>query len=273
MTLKEVEKLAENGDVKAMMALADYYSKLEDENGDEVAFKYYELAANAGEPNALIKMVQTSSQTADAVMSMIDSGGKIPSMDEPIEKAYRWALKLKYVVSKMGVSDKNTLEFVDDKLLKALSRLATLYYFDKKYTELIDVTQNIDAPYAQAVHGLAIYQIAETGSDLTKAFHCLKNIENSACWKKEYQTKYGQILLVEAAMFLSGLYRAINNDVDSAYRAMSLILDYSVNESMRENVKEDIAAISKRRCSAAIHILNEHNEKTAVRRFFVMHGV
>lgn len=51
MTLEEAKTLAEQGNVGAMMALADFFSKKEnDDDAIDIAFHYYELAANAGEP-------------------------------------------------------------------------------------------------------------------------------------------------------------------------------------------------------------------------------
>ena len=64
------------------------------------------------------------------------------------------------------------------------------------------ISRDINHPYAQAIYGLAAYQVANTDSEIGIAFNALKSIENDVCWKKEFQTKFTQILLVEAAAYL-----------------------------------------------------------------------
>ncbi len=248
MTLEEAKTLAEQGNVGAMMALADFFSKKEnDDDAIDIAFHYYELAANAGEPQAVLKMAQTSSMTAGFAFSMIENEGRIDSMDADIEKAYYWAKKLDETIRNLNIKDSDTLGFVEDNLLLSISRLATLYYCDKKYDDVVRITRSINHPYTQSVYGLALYQLANTDQEVEDAFNALKNIENDLSWKKEYQTKYGQILLVEAATYLSVLFRIIHNDVDSAYRVMSCIVTHSINESIRQDVREDMVKHFKKK--------------------------
>ena len=248
MTLEEAKAMAEQGNTNAMMALADFYSKQgNDEDAIDLAFHYYELAANAGEPQAILKMAQTSSITAGVAFSMIESAGRIESMDEDIEKAYYWAKQLHEAIQRLNIRDDDTVEFVCDNLLLATSRLATLYYCDKKYDDVIRITKDINHPYAKSIYGLAAYQLANTDNEIEGAFIALKNIENDLCWKKDYQTKFGQILLVEAASYLSVIYRVLYHDVESAYRALECIATYSLDESIRQDVREDMARHFKRK--------------------------
>ena len=77
MTVSEAKALAERGDTGAMMALAEYYSKEEGDEASDMAWHYYELAANAGETDAIVKMAQTSSMMAATVFSMIEGGNRL----------------------------------------------------------------------------------------------------------------------------------------------------------------------------------------------------
>lgn len=248
MTIEEARVLAEQGNIGAMMTLADCLSKEKnDEEAINEAFHYYELAANAGEPQAVIKMAQTSSTMADVAFSAIESGKRIDLMDADVEKAYHWAKRLDETIRSLNIKDNDTEDFVKENLLKAISRLATLYYFDKEYGNVIRITRNVKHPYAQAIYGLALYQLANTDSEIEAAFDALKNIESDLCWKKEYQTKYGQILLVEAATYLSALFRVIYHDVDSAYRIMSCVETHSINESIRQDIRENMSKHFKKK--------------------------
>lgn len=248
MTIEEAKTLAEQGNTDAMLALADFYSKQnDDENAINVAYQYYELAANAGEPTAILKMARTSRTVAGVAVSMIESMGRVDSMDADIEKAYHWAAKLEGAIRNLNISDGETLAFVKENLVLAVSRLSTMYYFDEKFDDVARITRNIDHPYAKAVYGLAMYRLAETNGEIESAFDALKNIENEQCWREEYQTKFGQIVLLEAALYLSGLYRVINHDVNSAYRVMTSVLSYSTDESIRQDVKENISKHFKKK--------------------------
>ena len=240
MTLEEAKTLAEQGNVDAMMALADFYSKKEDdEDAINVAFQYYEQAAEAGEPNAILKMAQTSRMTAGIGFSMMESMGRTDSMIEDIEKAYHWAVLLEQSIRSLNISNTETVEFVRENLIIAISRLATVYYLDKKYDEMASVTKGVDHPYAQAMYGLALYELAETDGEVEKTFQYLKNIENDSCWKEDYQsTKYAQVLPGMAAMYLSVIYRVLRHDVDSSYAALMKIVNYSKNDSLIENAIE-----------------------------------
>lgn len=131
MTVEEAEALAKQGNVNAMMALGDYFSKKENDDYDiDRALHYYELAANAGELQAILEMARTFRYRADVMFSFYESAGKCSSNDADIEKAYYWAKKFSEDVQSQNVGD-STVEFAENNLMVAISRLATLYYMDE----------------------------------------------------------------------------------------------------------------------------------------------
>lgn len=166
-------------------------------------------------------------------------------MDADMEKAYHWAKKLDESVRRLNVRDSDTLEFVNDNLILALSRVVTLYYLDKRYDDMIRATKDTNHPYAQAMYGLALFK-SDADAEVKRAFDLLKNIENDLCWKKEFQTKFGQILLIEAASYLSAMYRIFDHDANSAYRVKACIVSHSIDESIRSDVREDMASNFKK---------------------------
>ena len=50
------------------------------------------------------------------------------------------------------------------------------------------------------------------------------------------------MLLVEGAMLLSVFYRILGNDVDSAYRVMDMIVSRTIDDTVRQDVRENMAA-------------------------------
>lgn len=241
MTLEEAKTLADQGNINAMVALGDYYSKQEDEDAMEIAFQYYERAAEGGDWNSTVKMAQTTSQVAAVMFAMIEDGKHFTSMDADFEKAFYWASKLDNLVRSLNINP-DVQEFVEENLLTAVSRLGTLYYFDEKYKDLARITVDIEHPYAQALYGLALFQLSDSDSEVADAFRALRNVENEACWKKELQGKFSRMLPVEAGLHLSAMYRILENDIDSAYRVLDMIASRTVDESIRQDVRGKMAS-------------------------------
>ncbi len=157
MTVEEAEALAKQGNVNAMMALGDYFFKKENDDYDiDRALHYYELAANAGELQAILEMARTFRYRADVMFSFYESAGKCSSNDADIEKA-----------------GDSTVEFAENNLMVAISRLATLYYMDEKYDDIVRITRGIKHPYAQSIYGYALYKLANTAQEMKDAFNAL----------------------------------------------------------------------------------------------------
>lgn len=241
MTLDEAKTLAEQGNVNAMAALGDYYSKQDDEDAMDIAYQYYERAAEAGDWNSTVNMAQSTDRVASFTFAMIEEGKRLTSMDADIEKAFYWAHKLYGIAHSLNI-DPDVQEFVEENLLTAVSRLGTLYYFDEKYKDLARITKDIKPPYAQALYGLALFQLSDSDGELAESFGALQNVENEVCWKNELQGKFSRMLPVEAGLYLSAMYRVQENDIDSAYRVLDLIASRTIDDSVRQDVREKMAA-------------------------------
>ena len=178
---------------------------------------------------------------------MIEDGNHFTSMDADIEKAFYWAHKLDILAHSLNINP-DVLEFVEENLLTAVSRLDTLYYFDEKYEDLVRITKDIKHPYAQALYGLALFQLSDSDSELAFGLEnrgmtrgALRNVENEVCWKKELQGKFSRMLPVEAGLYLSGMYRVQEKDIDSAYRVLDMIASRTIDDSVRQDVREKMA--------------------------------
>lgn len=239
MTLEEAKALAEQGDVDAMMALASYYS----EEGDaEEAFRYYELAAECGNFMAILKVTEVANMSANLQMTMLEKAGICaPEFEEDLKKAYDWTTKL--VDSAKTLDDPSKVATnVHDIMMEALSRLAAMYNVRKNYKDLASLTKGIDDPYAQVVYGFALFQLSENEREFKEGFNLLKNLENSACWKDDFQKNLPERgLLVIMAVSLSCLYRTVDNDIDSAYRVLEKALGYLTDDSAKEDIENEMS--------------------------------
>ena len=241
MTLEEAKTLADQGNINAMAALGDYYSKQDDEDAVDIAYQYYERAAEGGDWNSTVNMAQSTDRAASFAFAMIEEGKRLTSMDADIEKAFYWAGKFDSLARSLNKSP-DVLELAEENLLTAVSRLGTLYYFDEKYKDLARITKDIKYPYAQALYGLALFQLSDSDSELTDAFRALRNVENEACWKNELQGKFSRMLPVQAGLHLSAMYRILEKDIDSAYRVLDMIASRTIDDSVRQDVREEMAS-------------------------------
>lgn len=240
MTLDEAKALAEQGNVDAMMALASYYKT---ENNDEEASRYYELAAERGDLRAIHRVSQSASNMAHFSMKLIEEGGKHPGgsggLENDLKKSLYWATKLANGSKTIDDPSGNLVETTNEIMLEELSRLSGLYYLQKNFDELARVTKDIDAPYARAVHGYALFMLSKDYSGYKAAFDLLKNIENSLCWKEDYQNAVlTRALLIDMVDTLTALYRTLDEDVDAAYHVLEIALANLTDESDRDDVRK-----------------------------------
>ena len=50
------------------------------------------------------------------------------------------------------------------------------------------------------------------------------------------------MLPVEAGLYLSGMYRVQEKDIDSAYRVLDMIASRTIDDSVRQDVREKMAS-------------------------------
>lgn len=91
--------------------------------------------------------------------------------------------KISEDVQSQNVGD-STVEFAENNLMVAISRLATLCYMDEKYDDIVRIARGIKHPYVQSIYGYALYKLANTAQEMKDAFNALKNAENDLCWEK-----------------------------------------------------------------------------------------
>jgi len=243
MTLEEVKKLADNGDVQAMLALAEFYDKQNDnEESSDLAKHYYCCAAEAGDPTA-IRVLAQSSHTA--VKSLMALPGNFNHMLPYFEEAYKWNKALYELCNKLSIQDeaaKYILEFYMDSIVW----LSAAYNMDDNYAEIKRITDGVDHPVAKAIHGMALHELANTGAEIATAFDFLKNAMHPSFWDKKYSDPDTlETLRVTVGMVLSAGYRVYYNNLDSAYNVLATMLDHVKDTELRELLQKKIAQYKK----------------------------
>lgn len=245
MTLEEAKIRADNGDTDAMMALAKHYFKDSDnEESYELACMYQEHAAEAGDPNALVQMAQSSQIHANLMLQLLEQVGKNEDIMQALENAYKWASKLLYKLNQLNIRGESE-QFAYDTYIDSLFRLSAVYCLDENYIGISRITKDISSPVAQALHGLALFQQSETDTEVNQAFDFLKNAMNTYFWSEKYaETQTLELLRVETVLTLSHLYR-IHNDADSAYNVLSTLLRNTNDPKLRTAVQKEMSCYRK----------------------------
>lgn len=249
MTLEETKRLADNGDVGAMMALAEYYvgQKDNDENAVDMAFEYYERAAMAGNVSASLTMERVSRPLAKKALKDLESVGPADFLLMAIEKYHKWSSTLLNNVQQRNSSDE-TKEFAYKAYLDSVVWQSTVYFYEDDFDGILRVTENIDAPVTKALRGMAMFKLAETDAELETAFAFLKNAEHYSFWEKNYMS-YGltEAVMIETANILCNIYRIIHKDINAAYNILSTMHANANSAEMKAELREKLSKYRRNR--------------------------
>ena len=244
MTLEEAKKLADNGDVQAMLALAKFYDQQndDDEEACDLAKHYWCCAAEAGDLTAIRVLAESSRAVAKAMMAL---PGNFSHSLPCFEDAYKWNKALFELCNRLNVQGEAaeyTLEFY----LDAIVWLSAAYNMDDNYAEIKRITDGVDHPVAKAIHGLALNELANTNAEITAAFDLLKNAMHPSFWDKKYATPDTlEVLQATVGMALSTGYRVYYNNLEAAYNVLATMLEHLKDVDLRGVVQKHIARYKK----------------------------
>ena len=235
MTVEDIKELAQQGNVRAMAAMGEYYSGMSKAGtpNREKALYYYKLAAEAGDVQGTVEMVMASEHDLALASIMAERGEIYPELDKIAEEAIRWAKLLETNLQGTG-TEGGLMDFAKRQQVQVFCKVSVLYYRAENYEGMIWAAQKLDHPLAKAIGGLAKYRLATTGVQMQEACEMLKYIEDPLCWSKDYQTKHSLTLLLDAANCLSKIYAELCNDVNSAYQILTETLNRIVDEKTRK---------------------------------------
>lgn len=205
MTIQEVIKLAENGDIKAMLMLGDYFMDEENRDTDE-AKKWYIMAAEHQVPHAAHMAALVSSISAMSTDIIINQPNFEPMMVEFIyeewKDAYKWLNKtIEYKES--GAPNVEGVDLVDFKEQReeAAYKCGIYCFYMDRFDEAIKWVEGISGPRADLVHGISLFQKATKDEEYERALPYLNKVVNN----KEFLS-VGKNRIEENVLSLAGLY-------------------------------------------------------------------
>ncbi len=243
MTFEEARKLADNGDVQAMLALAKFYDQQDNsEESSDLAKHYYSCAAEAGNLTAIRVLAQSSHTTAKMMM---DLPGSFSHLLPCFEDAYKWTKALFECCNQLNIQGEAAV-YAFEFYLDAIVWLSSAYNMDDNYAEIKRITDGVDHPVAKAIHGMALHELASTNAEITTAFDLLKNAMHPSFWDKKYSNPDTlEVLQVTAGTMLSTGYRVYCNNLDAAYNVLAWMLDHVKDTYLREELQKNIARYKK----------------------------
>lgn len=250
MTLEEAKILADNGNANAMMALVEYYSNVlakdkDNEAASDMLSEYLERAAEAGHPEAILKMAESSYMSASIFIKMISSHGQDKSWKESLESAHKWALRLIHLLQPLQGNEK-AKQLANDRFIDIIVWLSTIYWCDENWDGVLRITENVSSPVAQALRGYALYELSETNDEMEHAFSFLKNALHPDFLSDKYSTPtLVEAMRLETCVILSCIYRVVYKDLDSAYNVLSTILQHTKDAKFRQSIQEDLSRYRK----------------------------
>ncbi|MGN0998103.1 MAG: hypothetical protein ACI4PO_00955 [Faecousia sp.] len=246
MTLLEAQDLAARGDVGAMMALANYYSKdTSNEDSIDIAFEYYQQAAEAGEPTAISMMAETSYRTASNMLLLLEQFGRDDDAIRSIEDAHKWTQKLVQTMDELGIHG-DAANSANDLYIDSIVWLSSIYCLDNNFSSMKRITEDVSHPIAQALYGRALYELAGPNDEMETAFRFMRSAMHYSFWADKYsKPKFLEILRTTTGSILSSMYRVLYQDIDAAYNVTEMMLRNTKDPDLRSALQEDISCYKK----------------------------
>ena len=243
MILEEAKKLADNGNVQAMLALAKFYDQqTNDEESSDLSEHYWSCAAEAGDSTAIRVLAQSSHTVAKAALAWHD---RFVLLSPYFEKSYKWTKLLLEHCNQLNIQGE-AAEYVFECYLDSIVWLSAAHNMDDNYAEITRITDGVDHPVAKAIRGMALHELANTNAEIETAFALLKNAMHPSFWDKKYsEPDTLEVLQVTTGMMLSTGYRVYHNNLDAAYNVLTTMLGHVKDAYLREVLQKDLARYKK----------------------------
>lgn len=251
MTLSEAIAAANQGDVRAMINLAEYY--WQGKNLDEASV-WYEKAANCGLPYAIDKMVLISNIIATSGLNAVNTsefGWEFAKDDW--KAAYDWACKEKRLVEQ---SPKG-LEGIDPQqvhfcFLEAGYFLALCCHKLGDSETAFQLVKDFDFAGASILAGVCIMDLAKNNQEFNSAFNYLYRILDTPEYHKQIRIEYEEYIYALGALGVSLLVRegipemGITANTDQAFEVLSHAVSQINDEASRELLMKDLSRYQKK---------------------------
>ncbi|MBR3816479.1 MAG: hypothetical protein IKJ27_07115 [Clostridia bacterium] len=241
--LNELITLADKGDLKAIIDIAQYYV---DNNKMVDALDWWKRAYHLGHISSITVICHIQKLCAIAV---IDMAG-LKSAEDELKELYQWT-KLQQKHLKNGEisikEDSSVLEF-------ASYKLATIYYSQNNYKQVFSLSDDLNLSLrSQLLLGNTYFK----NELYSAAYNLLAKLENNSTYAqkiKEIKDRddYEIFSYCVATHYLAGIYRIglpsihISSDLNKSHSILSFALPYVSDSAYSEVITEELAKFQKK---------------------------
>ena len=260
MTIQEVVKLAENGDIGAMLTLGQHFMDGESRDTDE-AKKWYVMAAEHQVPHAAHMAAIISTINAMGADLLVNQKDFEPIMVEFIceewKDAYKWLAKtIEYKKSGAPNLEEVDLEDLNNKKEEAAYKCGIYCFYMDKHDEAINWGERAKGSWADLVKGIALFQKATTNEEYERAMPCLNKVVNDRAFLEINKNQIEEEVMSLAAKYVAHMYQkglVLSNEAnyDKALEVLNAVYSSLKYSSGKERLASQIAEIQRMQASSA----------------------
>lgn len=249
MTLEEGIKLAESGDIGAMISLGNYYiQKKESADDIEKAAEWFEKAAKHKVVYAIHMTVLAKKIQAHGGLMVADKVemGVAFALDE-WKSVYEWAAEeLNCINNKVPGSEEIKISDAIQNFEEASYYFALCSYWEDKYAQAVELVCDFDDARSKILCAAARIQLAQTNSDYASAAKLLMSaIEDSSYAAAEKYAIEEEVYTI-AAIQLSMMHRELIHDLDAAVSVLQFMANHVRRDKNIQKINSELNRYQKK---------------------------
>lgn len=248
MTIKQALIKAENGDVKAMLQVADFYAQdVEIGHADTAenlksALKWYEKAAQTGNTYAMKMTSATYAIFAETLLQLEQYGDSL----EEWTQVYRYAVPL---IQYPGCSMDERQE-MRNRTMNSLYKMAYCNVMIHKYEDALFILEKINPqPSSREImlKGICLFETAESLKDYKAAYEALRGFEipSAVSCLKNAGDEIEELILSKGYTFLSTFYRIgianVPRNLENAHHILYMALNKVKGEKAANFIRKELS--------------------------------
>lgn len=249
MTLEEGIKLAESGDIGAMISLGDYYiQKKESADDIEKAAEWFEKAAEHKVVYAMHMTVLTKKIQAHGGLMVADKVemGVAFALDE-WQSVYEWAAEeLECINNNVPGSENIKLADAIQNFEEASYYFALCSHCLGKDEQAVELVCDLNDVRSKILCAGARIQLAQTNSDYASAAKLLMSVIEDSSYAAAEKYAIEEEVYATAGIQLSMMHRLLINDLDAAVSVLKFMENNVHREKNIQKVKEELNRYQKK---------------------------
>lgn len=244
MTLEEGIRLAQNGDINAMMTVGRYYIG---QSEYYKALEYCEMAGEEGVGEGMMLSMELRSLLADSYMDLREFEKAI----QYYEKSYYWCRYISNIgnTSDAGIFSDEDYDGAYHRALHVLFNSGIAFFFLKKHQEGLDATMGMETPKIKMLHGIHLFMSSNDIDSIKQAVQEMHVIETSGFYVPSETSYFSDNMIATAAESLALVYREGlfgPSNMENAVRILTNTRDMLQDQGQKQRLHKEICRYQKK---------------------------